>query len=175
MAGETTISVVGTVTADPEMRFLPNGTAVCSFTIASNSRQLDKTTNTWKDDPNPLFLRCSAWRQLGENCAESLSKGTRVIAQGHLKMRNYETREGEKRTSTELDVQAIGPDLRWATAKVVKVERSGGLPGGSQGQGYSQQGAQQQAPAQRGPAAASVGADDPWAQPAGGYDSGPPF
>lgn len=159
MAGETTITVVGTITADPEMRYLPNGTAVCNFTIASNARQFDKAANEWKDDPNPLFLRCTAWRQLGENCAETLEKGMRVIAQGHLKMRRYETREGEKRTSTELDVQAIGPDLRWASAKVTKAARGGS--GGAQ-QGYGQQ-----------PAAQA--ADDPWSQPAGSYSDEPPF
>lgn len=168
MAGETSITVVGTLTADPEVRFLPNGNAVCNFTIASNARTFDRQANQWRDEP-PLFLRCSVWRDLAEHCAESLAKGVRVIAQGNLKMRSYE-KDGQKRTSTELDVQAIGPELRFATARVQKADRGG--PG--QNSGYGQQ-APQQGYGQQGPAPA----DDPWSQPApagaGSYSNEPPF
>jgi len=178
MAGETSITVVGTLTADPEVKFLPNGNAVCNFTIASNARTFDRQANQWKDEP-PLFLRCSVWRDLAEHCAESLQKGTRVIAQGNLKMRPYETREGEKRTSTELDVQAIGPELRFATAKVQKADRGGPGQGSGYGQQAPQQGyGQQQAPQGYG-GQGQAPADDPWSQPApagaGSYSNEPPF
>lgn len=124
MAGETTITVEGNLTADPELRFTPAGAAVANFTIASTPRTFDKQTNQWKEG-DTLFLRCSAWRGLGENCAESLRKGMAVIAVGNLKMRSYE-HEGQKKTSTELDVLNIGPALKFATASVTRNERSGG-------------------------------------------------
>ena len=125
MAGETVITVVGNLTNDPELRFTPSGAAVASFTVASTPRTLDRATNEWKDG-EALFLRCSIWRQAAENVAESLQKGTRVIVQGRLKQRSFETREGEKRTVIELDVDEIGPSLRYATAKVNKAGRGGG-------------------------------------------------
>src|SRR5881628_1827664 len=135
MAGETTITVVGNLTDDPELRFTPSGAAVANFTVASTPRFLDKQTNEWKDG-DALFLRCSIWRQAAENVAESLQKGARVIVQGRLKQRSFETREGEKRTVIELDVDEIGPSLKYATAKVNKAGRGGGgFSGGGGGGG----------------------------------------
>src|SRR5256886_12132962 len=125
MAGETTITVVGNLTADPELRFTPSGAAVANFTVASTPRTFDRQTNEWKDG-EALFLRCSIWRQAAENVAESLHKGARVIVQGRLKQRSFETREGEKRTVIELDVDEVGPSLKYATAKVNKAGRGGG-------------------------------------------------
>ena len=122
MSGETVITVVGNLTADPELRFTPSGTAVTNFTIASTPRTFDRNTNEWKDG-EALFLRCSIWRQAAENVAESLQRGMRVIAQGRLKQRSFETREGEKRTVIELEVDEIGPSVRYATAKVNRAER----------------------------------------------------
>jgi single-strand DNA-binding protein len=142
MAGETLITVVGNLTGDPELRFTPSGAAVANFTIASTPRSFDKQTNEWKDG-DTLFLSCSIWRQAAENVAESLQKGMRVVASGRLKQRSYETREGEKRTVVELDVEEVGPSLKYATAKVARVQRSGG------GGGYSGGGGQ--------------GGEDPWA------------
>jgi single-strand DNA-binding protein len=141
MAGETPITVVGNLTADPELRFTPSGAAVANFTVASTPRTFDKQTNEWKDG-EALFLNCSVWRQAAENAAESLVKGSRVIVSGRLKARSYETREGEKRTVFEIDVDEVGPSLKYATAKVTKTTRSGGGGGG----GFS-----------------SAPADDPWA------------
>src|ERR1700710_822574 len=117
MAGETVITVVGNLTADPELRFTPSGAAVANFTVASTPRTFDRQTNEWKDG-EALFLRCSVWRQAAENVAESLQKGMRVVVQGRLKQRSYATREGEKRTVVELDVEEVGPSLKYATAKV---------------------------------------------------------
>ncbi|WP_261555174.1 single-stranded DNA-binding protein, partial [Frankia tisae] len=134
MAGETIITVVGNLTSDPELRFTSNGAAVASFTIASTPRTLDRQTNEWKDG-EALFLRCSIWRQAAEHVAESLQKGARVIVTGRLKQRSFETREGEKRTVIELEVDEVGPSLRYATAKVVRAARGGGSGGG--GGGYS--------------------------------------
>src|SRR5688572_12308494 len=125
MAGETVITVIGNLTDDPELRFTPSGAAVANFTVASTPRTLDRQTNEWKDG-DPLFLRCSIWRQAAENVAESLQRGARVIVSGRLKQRSYETREGEKRTAYELDVEEIGPSLKYATAKVQKMQRSSG-------------------------------------------------
>jgi single-strand DNA-binding protein len=125
MAGETTITIVGNLTADPELRFTPSGAAVVGFTIASTPRAFDKNTNEWKDG-EALFLRCSLWRQAAENLAESLTKGQRVIATGRLKQRSYDDNEGVKRTVVELDVEEIGPSLKYATAKVTKATRSDG-------------------------------------------------
>ena len=119
MAGETPITVIGNLTADPELRFTPNGAAVANFTVASTPRTFDRQTNEWKDG-DAMFLNCSVWRQYAENVAESLSKGTRVIVSGRLKARIYETREGEKRTVFEIDVEEVGPSLAWATARVTR-------------------------------------------------------
>ncbi len=133
MAGETVITVVGNLVDDPELRFTPSGAAVANFRIASTPRTVDKQTNEWKDGEG-LFLSCAIWRQAAENVAESLQKGMRVVVQGRLKQRSYETREGEKRTVYELDVEEVGPSLKYATAKVARVQRSGGGGGyGSQG------------------------------------------
>src|SRR5678815_2619706 len=145
MAGETTITVVGNLVDDPELRFTPSGAAVANFRIASTPRTFDRQTNEWKDG-DALFLSCSVWRQAAENVAESLTRGSRVIVQGRLKQRSYETREGEKRTVFEIDVDEVGPSLRSATAKVTRTTRSGG-GGFGQGQG--------------GPPS-----DDPWSTPA---------
>lgn len=164
MAGETIITVVGNLTADPELRFTSSGTAVANFTVASTPRTFDRATGEWKDG-EALFLRCSIWRQAAENVAESLTRGSRVIVQGRLKQRSFETREGEKRTVIELDVDEIGPSLRYATAQVSKVSRSGG------GGGFGGSGS--------GVAAAGGAAADPWGSaPAagdGGYSEEPPF
>jgi single-strand DNA-binding protein len=157
--GDINVTIVGNLTNDPELRFTPSGAAVASFTIASNSRYLDKTTNEWKDG-EPVYMRCSVWRQYAENVAESLTRGTRVIATGRLKQRSYETREGEKRTVVEMEVDDVGPALRTATAKVTKVARAGGGGFGGDG-GFGGQ-------------AAPAGNDDPWASsaPAGGGAGG---
>ena len=125
MAGETVITVVGNLVDDPELRFTPSGAAVANFRIASTPRTFDKQSNEWKDG-DALFLSCSVWRQAAENVAESLQKGMRVVVQGRLKQRSYETREGEKRTVVELEVEEVGPSLKYATAKVARVQRSGG-------------------------------------------------
>ena len=165
MAGETIITVVGNLTSDPELRYTQNGLAVANFTIASTPRTFDRQSGEWKDGET-LFMRCSLWREAAENVAESLQRGVRVIATGRLKSRSYETKEGEKRTVTELDVDEIGPSLRYATAKINKTQRGGGFGGGGGG-GFGAG-----APASGGGAAP---ADDPWASsPAGGYDE-PPF
>ena len=126
MAGETIITVVGNLTADPELRFTPSGAPVANFTVASTPRTFDKNSNEWKDG-DALFLNCAVWRQAAENVAESLTKGMRVIVQGRLRQRSYETREGEKRTVFECEVEEIGPALKYATAKVT---RSSGGSGG---------------------------------------------
>lgn len=169
MAGDTIITVVGNLTADPELRFTPSGAAVANFTVASTPRQFDRQSGEWKDG-EALFLRCNIWRQAAENVAETLTRGARVVVQGRLKQRSFETKEGEKRTVVELEVDEIGPSLRYATAKVNKVSRGGG------GGGFGGGGAA--APASAGSGAP---ADDPWgsAPPAGGGGGGfsdePPF
>ena len=122
MAGETTITVIGNLTTDPELRFTPTGSAVANFTIASTPRTFDRATNEWKDG-DTLFLRSSVWREAAESVAESLTKGTRVIARGMLKSRSYETKEGEKRTVIEFEVEEIGPSLRYATAKTSRANK----------------------------------------------------
>ncbi len=170
MAGETVITVVGNLTADPELRFTPSGAAVASFTIASTPRTFDRNSNEWKDG-EALFLRCSIWRQAAENVAESLTRGMRVVATGRLKQRSYETREGEKRTVIELDVDEVGPSLKYASAKVNKTQR-GSTTGGGFGSSGSGSGSDA--------GAAGAGAsDDPWgsAPPAGGggFSDEPPF
>ena len=175
MAGETVITVIGNLTNDPELRFTPNGAAVVSFTVASTPRTLDKATNEWKDG-DTLFLRCSAWRQMAENVTESLAKGSRVIVQGRLKQRSFETREGEKRTVVELDVDEVGPSLRNATAKVNKTSRGGGFTSGngfSQG-GPSSVGAGGQAGSGNGFGPGGSAAD-PWSTTPAGYSEEPPF
>jgi single stranded DNA-binding protein (ssb) len=123
MAGETVITVVGNLTDDPELRYTPNGAAVARFRVASTPRVYDKASGEWKDG-EPLFLSCTVWRQMAEHVAESLQRGTRVIVQGRLRQRTYETREGEKRTVIELEVDEVGPSLRYAAAKPQKLERS---------------------------------------------------
>ena len=176
MAGDTTITVVGNLTADPELRFTPSGAAVANFTVASTPRIFDRQSSEWKDG-EALFLRCNIWREAAENVAESLTRGSRVIVTGRLKQRSFETREGEKRTVFEVEVDEIGPSLRYATAKVNKASRSGG-GGGGFGSGSRQ--APAPAPASA-PAEASGGSgDDPWGSaPAsgsfGGGDDEPPF
>ncbi len=154
MAGETPITVIGNLTADPELRFTPSGAAVANFTVASTPRTFDRQTNEWKDG-EALFLNCSVWRQAAENVAESLQRGMRVIVSGRLKARSYETREGEKRTVFEIDVDEVGPSLRYATAKVTKTSRSGGGQGG----GFSGGGGGQ-------------GGDDPWSSGGSGGGQG---
>ena len=196
MAGETVITVIGNLTNDPELRFTPSGAAVAGFTVASTPRTLDRESNQWKDG-DPLFLRCSVWRQYAENVAESLTKGMQVMVQGRLKQRSYETREGEKRTVVELDVDEIGPCLKFATAKVTRATRgssgggggygggnSGGgggdwanaAPAGQSGGGSVQRSGGQQSGGQSAPQ------EDPWATSGGsgggwggGYSDEPPF
>src|SRR5450432_4821426 len=149
-AGDTVITLIGNLVDDPELRFTPNGQAVAKFRIASTPRFMDKATNEWKDGES-LFLTCNVWRQAAENCAESLTRGMRVIVSGRLKQRSYETKEGEKRTVFEVEVDEVGPSLRSATAKVVKAARGpgggGGFGGGSSGGG------------------GGSAADDPWSTP----------
>jgi single-strand DNA-binding protein len=167
-AGDVTITVIGNLTDDPELRFTPSGAAVAKFRVASTPRILDRQTNEWKDG-DPLFLQCNIWRQAAENVAESLQRGARVIVTGRLRQRTYETREGEKRTVMELEVDEIGPSLRYATAKVQKMQRSSGGGGYGSGGGSGNNGG------------GSSGFDDPWASavPAGGsggtFDEEPPF
>ncbi|MEH3131010.1 single-stranded DNA-binding protein [Mycolicibacterium sp. 22603] len=171
MAGDTVITVIGNLTADPELRFTPSGAAVANFTVASTPRTFDRQTNEWKDG-EALFLRCNIWREAAENVAESLTRGSRVIVSGRLKQRSFETREGEKRTVVELEVDEIGPSLRYATAKVNKASRGGG-GGGGFGGGNS-------GGAPRGGGSDQQPKDDPWgsAPAAGSYsgaDDEPPF
>lgn len=158
-AGDTNITLVGNLVDDPELRFTPSGQAVAKFRIASTPRFLDKQTNEWKDGES-LFLTCNVWRQAAENVAESLQRGMRVIVQGRLKQRSYETKEGEKRTVFEVEVDEVGPSLRNASAKVTKAARgSGGGGGGGFGGGGQ--------------------TDDPWSTPpsagGGGFSDEPPF
>ncbi|MBB1511399.1 single-stranded DNA-binding protein [Tessaracoccus sp. MC1627] len=175
MAGETPITLIGNLTADPELRFTPNGAAVANFTVASTPRTFDRQTNEWKDG-DAMFLNCSVWRQYAENVAESLQKGTRVIVSGRLKSRSYETREGEKRTVFEVDVDEVGPALRYATAKITRTQGGGGGGSwqGNQGGGNAQAGGGggQQSDPWSGSGAAGApsapggnrGGNDPWAQ-----------
>ncbi len=170
MAGETVITVVGNLTADPELRFTPSGAAVANFTVASTPRTFDRQSGEWKDG-EALFLRCNVWRQPAENVAESLTRGMRVMVSGRLRQRSFETREGEKRTVVELEVDEVGPSLRYATAKINKVSRGNGGGGGFGGGGGGGS-----APSGGG----GGGYDDPWgsAPAAGGgqaADDEPPF
>ncbi|KQU35755.1 MULTISPECIES: single-stranded DNA-binding protein [Nocardiaceae] len=172
MAGDTVITVIGNLTADPELRFTPAGAAVANFTVASTPRTFDRQTSEWKDG-DALFMRCNIWREAAENVAESLTKGARVVVSGRLKQRSYETREGEKRTVVELEVDEIGPSLRYATAKVNKASRGGGGGGGAYRGGGSSGGT--------GSGGSGGANDDPWSNaPAGGSfgggsDEEPPF
>jgi single-strand DNA-binding protein len=159
-AGDTNITMIGNLVSDPELRFTPSGAAVAKFTVASTPRYLDKNTNEWKDGDS-LFLNCQIWRQAAENVAESLTRGMRVIVSGRLKQRSYETKEGEKRTVFEVEVDEVGPSLRNATAKVTKTNKGGGS--------FT-------------PASETTSAEDPWsAAPVGGgwssagSDDQPPF
>ncbi len=167
-AGDVTITVIGNLTDDPELRFTPSGAAVAKFRVASTPRFLDRQTNEWKDG-EPLFLACNIWRQAAENVAESLQRGARVIVTGRLRQRSYETREGEKRTVMELEVDEIGPSLRYATAKVQKMQRTSGGGGYGSGGGSGNGGG------------GGGSFDDPWASaaPASGsgttFDEEPPF
>jgi len=188
MANDTVITVVGNLTADPELRFTNSGIPVASFTVASTPRTFDRQSGEWKDG-EALFLRCSIWRDAAENVAESLTKGTRVIVQGRLQQRSYTDREGNNRTSIELQVDEIGPSLRYATAKPTRTQRGGGSfgggfnggnsgggnYGGGQG-GYSNQGGYggNRGGAQGGPQGGQNPADvDPWSN--GGAEEPPPF
>ncbi|MFD7642898.1 single-stranded DNA-binding protein [Kitasatospora sp. NPDC059795] len=198
MAGETVITLVGNLVDDPELRFTPSGAAVAKFRIASTPRTFDRQTNEWKDGES-LFLTCNVWRQPAENVAESLQRGMRVIVQGRLRQRSYETKEGEKRTVFEVEVDEVGPSLRSATAKVTRANRSGG-PGGGGGGGFGgQQGGGGYGGGQQGGGnwggnsggGQSGPSDDPWASSApsggnqggswggapsgGGYSEEPPF
>jgi single-strand DNA-binding protein len=130
MAGETMVTVVGNLTTDPELRFTPAGAAVANFTVASTPRVFDRESGAWRDG-DPMFLRCSVWRQYAENVAESLVRGARVVVHGRLRQRSYDTKEGEKRSVTELEVDELGPSLRYATARVTKVSRTTGGEGSS--------------------------------------------
>lgn len=153
---ETTLTIVGNLVADPELRFTPSGAGVANFTVASTPRIYDKASGEWKDG-EALFLRCSLWREPAENVAESLTRGQRVIATGRLKQRSYETREGEKRQTMELEVEEIGPSLRYATAKVNKTQKSGS---------YSNSNTTTQS---------SGGSTDPWGNGSAGAADEPPF
>ena len=186
MAGDTVITIIGNLTGDPELRFTPSGAAVANFTVASTPRQFDRTSNDWKDGET-LFMRCSVWRDAAENVAESLQRGTRVLVSGRLKSRSYETKEGEKRTVVEMDVDEVGPSLKYATAKVNRTQRgtgSGGFSGGGQGGGSTNDSAGQSGGGRGAPA------DDPWATgssapagaggaapagPQGGWGNGPSY
>jgi single-strand DNA-binding protein len=193
MAGETVITVVGNLTADPELRFTPSGAAVANFTVASTPRTFDRQSGEWKDG-EALFLRCNIWRQAAENVAESLTRGARVVVQGRLRQRSFETREGEKRTVVEMEVDEVGPSLRYATAKVNKVSRGGGSGGfGGGGGNYDGGGGFGGGPQGGGSGGGNSGGgnsgggnsggggyDDPWgsAPPAGSgaaSDDEPPF
>jgi len=190
VAGETIITVVGNLTADPELRYTQNGLAVANFTIASTPRSFDRQSNDWKDG-EALFLRASVWREFAENVAGSLSKGSRVVATGRLKQRSYETKEGERRTSIELEVDEIGPSLRYATAQVTRAAGGGGTGGGGGGRGVSQGGDEPWggasggsgggygggAPAPRSGGGGGNGGGDVWNTPggSGGYDDDTPF
>ncbi|WP_407917588.1 single-stranded DNA-binding protein [Kitasatospora sp. NE20-6] len=189
MAGETVITLVGNLVDDPELRFTPSGAAVAKFRIASTPRTFDRQTNEWKDGES-LFLTCNVWRQPAENVAESLQRGMRVIVQGRLRQRSYETKEGEKRTVFEVEVDEVGPSLRSATAKVTRANRSGGQGGGGgfggqqggapSGGNWSGGGGQQQGGSGGGSWGGNSGggqsgpSDDPWASsaPSGGNQGG---
>ncbi|MBW0091754.1 single-stranded DNA-binding protein [Pseudonocardia oceani] len=180
MAGETVITVVGNLTADPELRFTPSGAAVANFTVAATPRTFDRQSGEWKDG-DALFMRCNVWRQAAENVAETLTRGMRVMVSGRLRQRSFETREGEKRTVVELEVDEVGPSLKYATAKVNKVSRgSDGGGGGFGGSGSGSGGSGGSGGGYGGGGGSRGGNDDPWgsAPPAGSgpaADDEPPF
>ncbi|WP_194832391.1 single-stranded DNA-binding protein [Nocardia sp. XZ_19_369] len=182
MAGDTVITVIGNLTADPELRFTPAGAAVANFTVASTPRMFDRNSNEWKDG-EALFLRCNIWREAAENVAESLTRGSRVIVSGRLKQRSYETAQGEKRTVVELEVDEVGPSLKYATAKVNKTSRGGGGGGGGGFGSGGSGGGGNSAPAGGGGGRSGGAEEDPWgsAPAAGSFGGGgrvddePPF
>jgi single-strand DNA-binding protein len=184
VAGDTVITVIGNLTADPELRFTPSGAAVANFTVASTPRQFDRQSNEWKDGET-LFMRCSIWREAAENVAESLTKGTRVLVSGRLVQRSYETREGEKRTVVEMQVDEVGPSMRYATAKVTRSQRGGGGGGGygggggnsGGGGGYGGGGNSGGGGGYGGGQGSGGGssADDPWASGGSSFNDEPPF
>jgi single-strand DNA-binding protein len=165
MAGETTITLVGNLTGDPELRFTPSGAAVANFTVASTPRTFDRQSNEWKDGET-LFMRCSVWREAAENIAESLQKGMRVIVTGRLVSRSFDTKEGEKRTVMEMQVDEVGPSLRYATAKVNRTQRSGASGGGGFGGGQGGGGFDND------PWATGGGQGGGYGQPSGGQQGG---
>ena len=171
-AGDTTITIIGNLVNDPELRYTPTGQAVATFRVASTPRFMDRQTNEWKDGDS-LFLSCNVWRQAAENVAESLQRGMRVIVSGRLRQRSYETKEGEKRTVYEVEVDEVGPSLRNASAKVNRSARSGSGSGSGFGGGQSGQGSQ----SGYGGGAAARANDDPWAAEPGdsGFSDEPPF
>lgn len=175
--GDTPITVSGNLVADPELRFTASGQPVASFRVASTPRTRDQATGEWKDGES-LFLSCSVWRQQAENVAESLQRGMRVIVTGRLRQRSYETKEGEKRTVYEIDVEDVGPSLRTASAKVTRAARTGGqgggFGGGNQGGGGYGGGGNNQGGGFGGPSGPQ-GGNDPWASDVGGYSDEPPF
>lgn len=170
MAGETVITVVGNLTADPELRWTNNGVALASFSVASTPRVFDRKSNEWRDG-DALFLRCTVWREVAENVANTLTKGTRVIVTGSLRQRNYEV-EGQRRTSYELDVDEIGPSLRYATAQVTRTQPRGG-GGGGFGGGAPQESVQS-SPAEQ-PWGRGPSSNDGWANPGQSFDTEAPF
>jgi single-strand DNA-binding protein len=179
-AGDTQITIIGNLVGDPELRYTPTGQAVATFRVASTPRFMDRTTNEWKDGDS-LFLSCNVWRQAAENVAESLQRGMRVIVSGRLRQRSYETKEGEKRTVYEVEVDEVGPSLRNASAKVTRSSRSGGSGfGGQSGQSGSGQSGSGGQGGQGGYGGGGGGrpADDPWASDAPGgndFSDEPPF
>ena len=177
-AGDTQITIAGNLVDDPELRFTPAGQPVAKFRIASTPRYLDKTTNEWKDGDS-LFLTCNVWRQAAENVAESLQRGMRVIVSGRLRQRSYETKEGEKRTVYEVEVDDVGPSLRNASAKVNRVARTGSGEGGGYGGGQrgSGGGGRPASAADGGRGGSGGGESDPWATDGSGsgYSDEPPF
>jgi single-strand DNA-binding protein len=171
-AGDTQITIAGNLVDDPELRFTPSGQPVAKFRVASTPRFLDKNTNEWKDGDS-LFLTCNVWRQAAENVAESLTRGTRVIVSGRLRQRSYETKEGEKRTVYEIEVDDVGPSLRNASAKVSKMARSGG--DGNYGNGGQRSSGGRPSGGQGAQGGSGSGDSDPWASDSGSFSDEPPF
>jgi single-strand DNA-binding protein len=171
-AGDTQITIAGNLVDDPELRFTPSGQPVAKFRVASTPRYLDKNTNEWKDGDS-LFLTCNVWRQAAENVAESLTRGTRVIVSGRLRQRSYETKEGEKRTVYEVEVDDVGPSLRNASAKVSKMARSGG--DGNYGNGGQRSSGGRPSGGQGAQGGSGSGDSDPWASDSGSFSDEPPF
>ncbi len=177
MAGETKITIVGNLTGDPELKFTPSGAAVANFTVASTPSTFDRQTNEWKDG-DPLFIRCDAWRQMAENVAGSLTKGMRVVVTGNLRVRNYERQDGSRGTSVEMQVDEVGPSLKYATAQVTRTSGGGSGGGFNQGGGFGggQSAPKSDAGAWGNPAPqAPAQGNSPWGQSAGGAPEEPPF